>query len=1331
MIVAQNSNFSCHRGRVNIRVEVLPNSVQFPVLDPESVPEDADVGTNVSQVEALGGWGTIRYSFASGGDGGGTFLINASSGVITLASPLDFEIQEMYTLTIVGTINGTGITGSTSLEVAVLDANERPEFLTLCARGPPVGTAECTFSVLENQPNSTFVDMVAALDPDLPTSPNGMVTFDLIDFQGTGAGFRVQRSGANAQVITTESFDRESTPMFSFVLRVLDGGTLPLSSDVMVTVLIEDENDNAPEFVQAPALLNIRESAGVGATVTQYIAVDADVGVNADIRYSLFLETPSGLNATTSGVVPFAIDPTSGVLTISAELDFEEKTTYIIAVLASNPDGLRSNVTTVISIVDVNDNPPIFTQDVYAGSVMEGASSGFPIVSVFASDADSGFNGRVLYAIEAGGNPGGSLSIEPQGVLASIVVSQEIDREMMSVFNLTIRAVDMGMPMMSDTALAVITVLDVNDNPPVFTQAVYMGEIREDAGPMDIVSVSAFDADQPQTNNSDINFGLNATNVSDIFELVAVDRNTATLRLIGQLDFEERQLYELQVIASDRGATPLVGVATILVNVTNHNEFPPEVSGNQTVEVSEGDQPGTRIAQVIGMDPDNEQLSFTVTSVSRDNGGVVGNSDLSLFSIDSNGFVSISGELDFEASQSYVIEVDVSDGEFSSFSHITVIILDVNEFCPTVEGMVFSVMEEEPNGTIVGTLVATDGDVGPGADVTFALIRDTPASNLFTIDPQSGNISTTEVLDREALMPLFSPSQSFTEQVRVVVTDSGLPPCSNIATVEILLVDVNDNSPVFLDIPPRVFVMETSDGEIPGQFVVNAMATDSDEGANSVVEYSVSVAGVTPPEPLPFAINGSGVLRTAVRLDAEETSSYEVTLTAFDNGQPSLSSNVEIIVSITDINDNVPIFSQQSYEVSVPEDVSPDEILIEVLATDGDLTERNSAVAYAVDDVTPPVPSSQFFIDPVTGGISAVGGLDFETSPTYVLVVTARDSGIPQLSASVSVTVNVLNVDEAPPRFLSDDCSIGILEEVVQPGSSVPVGVCNAADVDEITGEFLFGAPLDYEIVSGNTGDVFSISNDGTLFLDGLIDREVVDSYALTVLVRDGAGLNDTTVVQVTVQDINDNFPVILNTPLTRVVQGQEIAMATSDVVVVVEASDDDIGVNSDLVYTLLEVDVALDGLAANVTVMVSDRGVNPLTTTATIRVQFEVPCFVQDYAVHEADGNVIGQYLCSIGIEPESQDVAIGQRFELTCSVLTNLNVTFEFRHNGSTVTNHVGGVLVTDEATPESTGEYLCLVSTEVGGLTSDVASIRTKGEIGGRWEGVKVEGGVKGGG
>lgn len=1299
-IVAQNSQFSCHRGRVNIRIIVIRDRVEFPDLEPVSVPEDAANGTEIAVVEALSGGVGVAYSFAIGGDGGGVFTINTTSGVISIASPLNFELVAAYNLTIVGTTALTGSTGSVVLHVEVLDVNERPSFLTPCALPPPDGTEACVFSVLENLPNGTVVDVLTGTDPDFPSLPNGQFTFDLVETV-SAVNFTVEQFDDHAIILTTGSFDREQTTSFSFIVRVTDNGTPPLSCDVTVTVSIEDENDNAPEFVQAPVVLKVLESTASGELATQYIAVDADIGTNAEITYTL---VPPG-----DDEVPFAIHPGNGVLTVNGSLDFESRTNFLVTVVASNPDGLQSNMSVVILIVDVNDNPPIFSQDIYTGSVKEGAMFLYSIVGVAATDADSGLNRRIVFTIEEG-NFGGLLAIDNTVNFGLVVVNGDIDRETIDMFILTIRATDMGTPTMSDSALILINVTDVNDNPPIFTSDSYSVSVREDTlSPDDLVSFSAFDADQPQTNNSAIDFTLDpATNIGGVFDLVAVDDNTAMLRLIGQLDFEEEQTYELRVVATDRGFVPMSNEVIIRVNVTNHNEFPPEVSGNQTIVVSEAEEAGSRIAQVNVTDLDMEVLNFTIVGVVGD-GAATGNSDLSLFSVDAQGFVTINRQLDFEISQSYRIVVHVSDGELSDVAVITVIVGDVNEFDPTVVvGAVFSVQEEEPNGTYVGTVTASDGDAGPGATLTFALIHDSAVSALFSINPLTGDVFTEQVLDREELVAqdLFLPALGSQEQVRVVVMDSGVPSRSTIAQVGVVLVDINDNAPVMQDTPLVAFVSENM---AAGTIVVTVSAVDSDLGENGrVLEYAVSVADLPPSDPAPFRISTEGVLETAVVLDAEAVSSYHVNITATDAGNPALSVSVNLSVSVSDINDNAPVFTQTSYVTSVPENTTEGVVAV-VQASDRDQSELNSRVVYSIQSV---VPAGSFSIDSETGEVRVQGGLDFESVQTYTLVISARDQGAPQMSTLVPLTVQVTNIDEVPPRFLAE-CTISIFEELaIIPGSSPPIGQCIAADISEVTGNFMFGVPLVYEILSGNVNDTFRVGSDGTVFLEVGVDREERDTFSIVLRVSDPSGLAVTTPLTVTVLDINDNTPTVLNMPLTRLVTTAEI-QAGEEGVVTVLALDSDIGVNAELVFSVAQVEVALDGLGAVVMVTVSDSGLSPLSTSTNVTVSFEEPCYVQAYTIGESDGSLTGQYICSVSIGPMNPDVVVGVAFELLCSALTNVEVVYEFRHNGTVVMMSSGSLFWVTEATFDSAGDYSCAVSfAEVGSLTSDLIQVITQG-------------------
>lgn len=1310
-IVAQNSQFSCHRGRVKIIVIIVRVGIEFPNLDPVSVKEDAEIGTEIARVEALGsgsgGIGTVTYSLASNGNGGGAFDINATTGAISIASELDFETVSMYTLIIIGTSDVIGNSSSTTLQVLVLDVNEPPFFASpSCAQKTPGGPGNCVFTVLENQANGTVVGTLIGQDPDSPFLLNGSISFNLVD-NGAPVGFDVCQNGSLALILTTESFDREQAPSFSFLARVEDRGTPPLSCDVTVMVVIGDVNDNAPVFVQFPpnGVLRILESTSSGVVVADYIALDDDIGSNAEINYTLVSDNP----AVNVSQIPFSLDPLTGVLVTAGTLDFEAVISYFVTVIASNPDGLQSNTSTLILILDVNDNTPIFSQDVYMASIRENDRPFTVVALVFATDADTGFNGRVVYSIE-GGNVGNSFSITSSSSFGSIATEVSIDRETTPLFNMTIGATDLGSPALTGTASLLVSVIDENDNPPTFSRDIYETAIREDAQPMLLLSITAFDADQPQTNNSEIVFSLNqTTNIGGVFELVTLDGNTAALHLIGQLDFEEVPLYVLGVEASDRGNVPLFGEALVRVQVIDVNEFPPNVTGNQTIEVSEAESAGARIANVNVTDLNSMNLNFTIISVVSE-GGVAGNSDFTLFNVSDEGVVVLNRQLDFEVSRVHVIVILVTDGQLSVETVLSVRVVDVNEFSPVVEPATFSVEEETPVGTFVGMVVATDNDASPGSVLTYRIIRNSLLSMGLAIDLRNGTITTSQILDREEIVAQDTsfPSDGMIRFVTVEVTDNGIPPISTTAMIGVSLEDVNDNPPVFTTTFPLNLVVPEN-GPV-NQSVFSIMAVDRDVGTNAEIGYSVSVLNSPPNAPDPFFVDGQGNLRTAVVLDAEIISTYIVFLTALDVGQPSFSDVDSLVIVVKDLNDNAPMFSQESYEVSAPENVPVHGVLILVMASDDDITPLLSEIRFSLEGSDPSNSINLFSIDQF-GFISTVGELDFESVPVHNLTIIAQDRGSPPLSSTAHVIIRLTNVDEVPPRFLSD-CNFSVLEEVnLAPNDSLPIGECRAVDVNETTGADIFGALLVYEILDGNINDTFRIGNDGTVFLEHSVDREVLDFYSILIRVSDEAGLSTTMLVNVTIVDINDNSPIIDAQIVAPVVLVSFILPGENNFITV-EATDGDTGMNAELSYSLGMVAMSPDGLSTDLEVTVSDNGIVQLSTMAVFTISFGVPCFLQDHMINSTNGQITSRLLCSVDIAPPTLAVAVGGALEIMCSALSNVQVEFEFRHNNTALMATGSGVLTIAMTTFESAGEYVCLASSEIGNLLSLAAVISVQG-------------------
>ena len=1283
-IVAENSMYSCHRGRVRIKVVVIRNRIEFPNLPLVSIREDAPIGDFVTQVQTSGNPGVVEYSI-DGGNDGNAFQINSTSGEISVASMLDFEGQSLYSLTIRATSVTTRTSGTAVQSIQILDINEPPFFTTLCA-----ASNSCVFTVFENEPSGTFVGRTNADDQDSSTTSNGTLQYMLVP---NSVPFQITQTGV---LLTDVVLDREQEDRYTFDVVVHDLGTPQLSVMTTVTVNIGDRNDNPPVFIQSPPTISVRENTAVGTVLAQFIATDNDTGINAEIIYTVRLTS-------TMGPLPLEIDPQTGEIRVSGDIDFENITFYSIEVNATNPDGLSASTSSVVLVKDVNDNPPVFSQDVYMGEVAENSAPGTPIVSVIATDEDSTTNGMIRFSIVSG-NFRGMLQIDQvSGMIALLsTASGDIDRETIQFFNLIIQAQDLGNPVMFDFATVIIWISDVNDNPPVFSPATYSARIREDATfPQDILQLFATDRDEPGNPNSEILFEITSGDMG----LFAVNSTTGVLSLIGQLDFETQSTFSLEVTASDQGVPQMNGTADVVIEVVNVNEVPPEVSGNQTIEISELTPVGFVIAQVNASDLDQMELNFTIVSIvteeaSRNADGV--------FAIDANGRVTLEQALDFEMIQSYTVLIKVSDGQLVVYTSLVVNVLDENDSPPVFTGSnFFQVTEERPVGTLVGMVQATDLDSGTNGEISFSIVTDTPAASLFSINASSGEIRTSEVLDRETLVTrdLFLPSEFSTSMIRIQARDMGTPSLVTTSLFGIQLLDINDNPPMF-ELPS--YRREIYEDVPPPAVVFQVSAMDSDLGANSEVTYSFELVNSTSGSQNPFTINEtSGLIQTTASLDREEQDEYTLVVTATDRGNPAMSATVVGTVIVLDVNDNTPEFSQNQYEVSVPENEEIGTTILQVSAVDIDAG-SNAQVVYSIqDDFTP------FAINSTSGEMSLAAMLDYETRNRFNFTVVARDSGSPPRSSSAEVIVNVVNVDETPPTFLGP-CDIEVFENVPPETAII---LCRAIDFDDVTNTS--GNSITYDITAGNFNNTFRISQTGDIITQRAVDREERPFYILTISATDPARLTATIQANITLVDINDNSPLFTNLPNTVTITTASITSYSTEVFTV-QATDADIGVNAELVYSITQTNQVSD-TETQLTVEVSDRGSPSLSATSTLTVRFETPCALQQFAIDSTAGAITGQYLCSVTVEPVEVNVTQGGTQEFLCRIVRNLDPSFQWLQNGSFITgvnslsqSEPAGNLLIFNVMFADAGEYACRVTTAIGSLQSMNALVRVQGTL-----------------
>ncbi|NXU02708.1 PCDGH protein, partial [Buphagus erythrorhynchus] len=341
--------------------------------------------------------------------------------------------------------------------------------------------------IIESTPPGARFAVGVAEDADVGS--NSLQSYEL----ETNAYFAVEvkdrQDGSKfAELVLCHSLDRESEPSLRLVLTAQDGGDPPRTGTAQLWINVTDANDNPPVFAQERYRVSLREDTAPGSTVLNVSASDADAGTNAHISYG-FGETPAKV------LQKFLVDVESGTITLKEALDFEDTTGYTLLVEASDGGGLVAHCEVEVEVLDVNDNVPEITILSLSSPVPEDAPVGTVVALLKVNDADSGENGQV--SCELSGEAPLSIVASPGGSYKVLVLAKALDREEAAFHELVLRAMDGGDPARTGTARIRVTVLDVNDNAPVFKQAEYTVRVPEDVPVGSVlVTVTATDADE-------------------------------------------------------------------------------------------------------------------------------------------------------------------------------------------------------------------------------------------------------------------------------------------------------------------------------------------------------------------------------------------------------------------------------------------------------------------------------------------------------------------------------------------------------------------------------------------------------------------------------------------------------------------------------------------------------------------------------------------------------------------------------------------------------------------------------------------------------------------
>uniref|UniRef100_A0A0B7BPU3 Cadherin domain-containing protein n=1 Tax=Arion vulgaris TaxID=1028688 RepID=A0A0B7BPU3_9EUPU len=1042
------------------------------------------------------------------------FNIHAEDGVQRIVNKIsiDYEVTKYESLFIQVREAGTGLTSSVAITINIIDEK---------VNSPAFCSAQYSTTISENAAIGSTVLMVTASDVD--SGLNGEIVFSIVNSTYFGV---TTAPGNNAYIgtVTVKSrldYDSGESHIQFFVIAS-DKGTPVRLTQVPVFVTLQNVNDNPPTIVNTTSTIILTETTPLQSVVTIFQASDID----GDAVKFYF-----------EGRIPtyeiFTIRDTNGQMTLTSPIP-KNKDSYILKVIAVDDDSccaskngyLTATATFTVNIIDINVNKPFFNSClVYdtTASIKEGSPVGTTVIQVSASDPDRGDNGKVIYRIEPA-DPNAPFQIDPNS--GNITVKGNIVRDQSGFVQVTVVARNPpALPLMEGRCTFRVNIIDINNNPPTFSQPVYEIPVSLSTRPPAILyQMAAQDKDVGQ--NANITYTLGP---SDIITMMTFSINifTGVISLDSVLD-SSTLVYYLTVIANDNGKDPgpLTGTANVTIKVNTDGGKPPEwinLPANQTFSVSENalrgyvittlacqsdsnvTGPEFRVYDAVSAITSDSKNFMAVTFV--DNG--VSHMNLTLRAV-------LNYEVQTEYKLSVVCQSVVGQVVLQAPLYTVVIkVLDANDEVPEFFGLdangrySASVSENSPPLTSFLQVTANDRDTNPPFNViTFTL--EGPNKDLFQVNNLGGNRADILTgsglnLDRE-VTPYYA---------LLIVARDGAPaspadlnnanlPNTALRYIDITVSDVNDNPPVFSQ---SLYTFNIPENVAIGDVVGIVTATDPDDVDKGLgLQYRFIDGNVNNAFNI-FSVTGA--IRVAKKLDYEnpqEPKIYNITLMALDQNQlHSATTTIQIV--LLDENDNRPVFSPLSYSVMnvvTEEDktVTPQnpQFLVKVTATDADVYWPQTSIRYSIfgtSDVAP-----LFTVDPISGTVSLIGSLDRDIPPFYYTVtVEARDEVVNPLSSFADVLVYPMDINDNAPVF-----NVQYLQGSV-PENSVNTYVMTVIAVDKDEGN---NGTVNYRIdpVQPNAAlsAMFTVNTTGDIYTTNnvtLLDRETIDKILLVVQAYD------------------------------------------------------------------------------------------------------------------------------------------------------------------------------------------------------------------------------------
>ena len=1072
--------------------------IEQPLVSAQ-VFENVSIGSEVAIIMAVSQSDRdVTYSLVSG-QGSSDFSIGVLDGIIRTTRALDYEAAQFISLQVLATDPATGFASSATAEITLLDVNDN---------APVFDQFQADIALPANTPPGAIVTTVSAQDTD--EGINAQVVYTV-----QGNAFAI--GSISGRITLEQALDFDTQNMYTVLVMATDMGDPPLSTLATLNITVLPPDPTLLQFSSSAYNTSLTENSPVGSEILRLTASPVNQSEQAEaIQIGYAIQSPLG--------VPFELNTTSGVLSVSGGIDRELVSLYELMVTATalNTDRAISAFAFVtVSVLDMNDNAPVFEEEEYRIMTQEETPPGTVSLNVTASDADEGDNRVLRYSFLEQSN---LFSIdEATGVLSN---TRLLDYEADPVILLTVVATDMGTPPISSLVNISVILTDVNDNPPSLILMPDTVVVNESVDIGSVLSVAVYTDPDSDLVNGPITLSLLSSESNTPTSQFSIDPSTGEITSLIPFDYEIAQQYDLIVVASDSGSPPLSSSQNLTVLISDVNDNPPVFAQDRyNITLREDTQVPSTLLTLVVTDADsgsNADVEFSVVSIDP---------LTDIFALNGeNGSLGLVGSLDFEQTQAYDIVIMVENTEPGTTPVVALVHIDVtnvNEFAPVFSRDVYeaSVTEEVLGARVIQVLV-NDSDMD---NVLLSLDNDN-----FSVDG-SGVIVTSVALDRE---------MEGQYNITVTATDEGGRQSSALVMVDVL--DINDNSPTFDPFQNLSILESTPVGTLLRVF----SASDLDIGSNGDIE---SFSLITPTTD--FSVTPDGQLSVSSILNASRTSLYLLTIQVQDGGDTPLTSTADILIEVSP--SPLPVFEQSVYVATITENNLPGEFLVRVRAVTQNLETTIRRYRLITDS------SSQLFsVGEVSGNVTASVSLDREEEVMYSLEVEVEaDFNSTTLIATALVNISVLDLNDNAPQFSTPELTI-MVNETLSPGTEITA--FEAMDIDSD-----INAVINYAIVSGNEELQLAIDQNGLVSTTlPLLGRS--GEYNISILASnppESGPLSSTALLTLEIIPVN-NFAPMFDMDMYDIIVTEDAPVGL--VLLTAPAADSDMGSAGEVSYSIL-----------------------------------------------------------------------------------------------------------------------------------------------------------------